>query len=115
MSMFNGNISGCIWFFHRQETLCRVGADGKYNLYVLEPAAARIEPVVNRDEQVGLWDMVSEPGSSIYIYYYIYIIYITYIFVYIIYTCDRYVIEIINDNNSNSDLNNNGNNNIDTL
>lgn len=35
-----------------EETLCRVGADGKYNLYVLEPAAARIEPVVNRDEQV---------------------------------------------------------------
>ena len=67
--MFHGNISGCIWFFHRQETLCRVGADGKYNLYVLEPAAARIEPVVNRDEQVGLWGMVSEPGSYIYIFF----------------------------------------------
>ena len=62
---------GASVFFHPQETLCHVGADGKYNLYVLEPAAARIEPVVNRDEQVGLWGMVSqsEPGSSIYIYY----------------------------------------------
>ena len=83
--MFHGNISGCIWFFHRQETPCRVGADGKYNLYVLEPVAARIEPVVNRDEQVGLWGMVSEPGSYIYFFFLIilYVVKYTNLYIYI--------------------------------
>ena len=83
MSMFHGNISGCIWFFHRQETPCRVGADGKYNLYVLEPVAARIEPVVNRDEQVGLWGMVSEPGSYIFFLIILYVVKYTNLYIYI--------------------------------
>lgn len=34
-----------------EETLCHVGADGKYSLYVVEPVA-RIEPVVDHEEKV---------------------------------------------------------------
>ena len=56
---------------HHQETLCHVGADGKYSLYVVEPVAP-IEPVVDHEEKVVLWGMESEPGSSLYLNIYIY-------------------------------------------
>ena len=55
--------------------------------------------------------VVKYTNLYIYIYLYYYIIYNIYILVHKIYTCYRYVIEIINENNNNSDLNNN----IDTL
>ena len=89
----------------------RMGSTTSTSWSLRRPASSRWWISMSRWD-CGIWYQNPDP---LYIYIIIYIIYITYIFVYIIYTCDRYVIENINDNNSNSDLNNNGNNNIDTL